>query len=416
VACGGVASTLLLAGAATALFARSHATPVDLGGQPRATDMAVLLGAVAFAVVGSVILLRRSGNPVGWVFAAIGPAIALAVLAQEYAIYAVIGRPSPLAGGALAAWFQQWALVSSIMYGFSLLFLLFPDGRLLGRRWRVALWLDALGLLLYVAGELVSPGALDTPFEHVQSPLGIAGAPAGLTSMLQAGWMLGFLCIPVGAVSQVLRFRRSHGVERQQVKWLAYAAAALAAAFVASNALNDQSVAGEAVTTVLMVAALAALPSAAGMAILRHRLYEIDVLVNRTLVYGSLSALLAGLYFGFVVLLQLALRPLTAGNGLAVALSTLAAAALVRPARGRIQGVVDRRFYRRKYDAELTLAAFSAALREEVDLEALRRELTAAVAETVQPAHLSLWLRDDSGAVTPAVTIAGRRAGTRKET
>ena len=190
------------------------------------------------------------------------------------------------------------------------------------------------------------------------------------------------------------RLRRSHGFERQQLKWIALAAAVVGLIVVVDEVSYFAGLEGvDTIRDALLGLGLATFPVAAGIAILRHRLYDIDVVINRTLVYGLLTATLAAAYLGSVLLLQLALDPVTSGSNLAVAVSTLAVAALFRPARARIQAVVDRRFYRHKYDATVTLEEFSARLREQVDLEALGGELRSVVADTMQPAHVSLWLR-----------------------
>jgi hypothetical protein len=191
------------------------------------------------------------------------------------------------------------------------------------------------------------------------------------------------------SISLVLRFRRSHGEQRQQIKWLALAGAVAVVTIVFGVSVYD--VLGEKVADGLMMLSVMGLPVAAGIAILRYRLYDIDVVINRTLVYGALTAMLAAVYLVSVLLLQLLLESFTQGSGLAVAASTLATAALVRPARSRIQAVVDRRFFRRKYDAAQTLAVFGARLRDNVDLDAVQTDLRAVVAETMQPSHISLW-------------------------
>jgi hypothetical protein len=275
-----------------------------------------------------------------------------------------------------------------------LLLALFPDGRVLGPRWRIVPWALVVGFISFAAGYAVDAGPVNAPFRSVSNPFAIAGL-GGLNSILiPMGFLLSWLAIPAAAVSLVLRFRRASGIERQQIKWLATAGAVLTVSLTAVLQL-DSSKTGEAIAAPILVTALVAVPLAAGVAVLRYRLYEIDVVINRTLVYGSLTALLAGAYVGLVLLFQLALHPLTGGSGLAIALSTLAVAALFRPARAKIQALVDRRFYRRKYDAVRTLEAFAARLREEVDLDALRAELTGVVAETMQPAHVSVWLREE---------------------
>jgi hypothetical protein len=196
------------------------------------------------------------------------------------------------------------------------------------------------------------------------------------------GWLLLILSLIASATSLVLRFRRSHGIERQQIKWVAAASVVLVVSFLMWEVWEGMAPLG--ILTMVV---------AAGIAILRYRLYDIDVVINRTLVYGALTATLALAYLGGVLLLQLALRPLTESSNLAIAGSTLGVAALFRPARARIQEVVDRRFYRRKYDAQRTLEAFSTRLRDQLDLGALHSELSAVVSETLQPAHVSLWLR-----------------------
>jgi hypothetical protein len=409
---GGLAVTIALSATAVGFYFASKSTPVTLDA-PRPIGVAFAAVAIAFAAVGAVVLLRRPDNPVGWLFLGLGIFIALSAAAQQFAVYAVIRPSSPVTGGAAAAWLQSWSILSSLTSGVGMLLLLFPDGRLLSRRWRVvALGLGA-GFMMFAVGYLVDPGKLGSPFSSVENPFGIAAARPVASVLVPIGFFISVLSILAAALSLVLRFRRASGAEREQIKWLAFGGVALAVSIVAAIQLDDSDT-GEPIAATFLILALVCVPAATGMAILRYRLYEIDVVINRALVYGSLTALLAGTYFGFVLLFQFALRPLTGGSGLAVALSTLAVAALFRPARTRIQALVDRRFYRHKYDAERTLQAFAARLRDEVDLDALRAELTAVVTETMQPAHVSVWLRDGLAAVTPAVTIPRRYASTKE--
>jgi hypothetical protein len=260
--------------------------------------------------------------------------------------------------------------------------LLFPTGRPLTPRWAVVVWLAAVAVALSFVSSAFKAGPLDGA-PAVDNPLGI-DSPA----VVIIGKIGGFLLIPAlvaSILSLVLRFRSSSGVERQQIKWVA------SAALLLPLAATGLGLGGEASWPLILIA-LVIVAIAVTIAMLRYRLYDIDVVINRALVYGCLTATLVATYLASVLLLQLALEPFTQGSGLAVAASTLAAAALVRPARTRIQAIVDRRFFRRKYDAALTLERFGARLRDEVDLDTVRSDLRTAVAETMQPAHVSLWV------------------------
>jgi hypothetical protein len=268
-----------------------------------------------------------------------------------------------------------------------LLPVLFPDGRPLSPRWRPLVWVIVAGALVSLVGSALFPGISDAP--SLRNPLGLSGA-AGVT--LEQTLRKLFVGLPVAAVaaavSLIVRFRRARGVERQQLKWLAYAMGVLIVASVTEDSwLGGWAAAGADL-------ALWAIPAAIGVAILRYRLYEIDRLINRTLVYGLLTVLLAGVYTSAV----LALGQVFGGVGRdppswAIAGATLAVAALFQPARRRTQQAVDRRFNRRKYNAAKTVEAFSARLRDEVDLDALAAELLAVVDKTMQPTRASLWLQ-----------------------
>ena len=267
-------------------------------------------------------------------------------------------------------------------------FLLFPDGRLPGSRWKPLLYaivaLAAIGWIPYS----LDPGLQDLPGRN---PLGIEGAHDVLNAVGGGEFLLLVVLGFAAAASLVRRFRTAGPVERQQIKWVIFAGAVLVA--LVAGAIVSQAVGAPKLPDGVLGLVIGVLPVSIGIAMLRYRLYDIDVVINRTLVYGSLTALLAAAYLGLVLLFQLLLRPLVHGSGLAVALSTLAVAALFHPVRRRIQTLVDRRFYRHKYDAERTLRAFSARLRDEIELDALRRELTDVVADTMQPAHVSQWVR-----------------------
>jgi hypothetical protein len=350
---------------------------------------------LAIATVGALVAARRPANAIGWVLVVGGLPMAASGVLEEYAVHALVADPGSLPAGDLAASVSDWIFVPPLFVISALLLLLFPDGRLPSARWRPAVWLTGAGAAALVAGEAFAPGRLtEAPFQEVTNPIGIAGAGSltgALTLIGLAGMAAG---VPVGAIAMVRRLRRARGAERQQLKWVASAAALFAV--VCLIGVGAILAGDDFVSPTLIVLTFPGIPIAAGYAILRHRLFDIDLVINRALVYGALTALLAAAYLGSALLLGLALAPLTSGSDLAIALSTLAVAALFGPARRRVQAAVDRRFYRRKYDAERTLERFAARLRAETDLDALRLELTALVRETMQPAHVSLWVREQT--------------------
>jgi len=354
-------------------------------------NLALVVAFTAFMVVGAVIVAHRPGNAVGWIFSAIGLLSSTGVLALEYAEYAYLTRPGSLPGAVLAAWYSWWWLpVLALILVFTLL--LFPTGRLLSARWRPVAVVAAVGVAATVVlGALQPTLTLQNEDYTVRNPIGVAGVPHpenGAVGAVLLGLL--FVCTAAAVVSVVLRFRRSRGVERQQLKWFTYAAALMVVANLVTGYLLP---AGE-VNDVLFGLTIAFVPIAAGSAILRYRLYDIDRLINRTLVYAALSALLGAAYAGAVLVLGQAFGGVGGDPpSWAVAGATLAVAALFQPARRRTQAVVDRRFDRRKYDAAKTVEAFSARLRDEVDLDTLSAELLAVVDQTMQPTRVSLWLR-----------------------
>jgi hypothetical protein len=352
--------------------------------------LALTLAFTAFMVVGAVIVAHRPSNAIGWLFSAIGLLTATGTLAVDYAEYAYVTRPGSLPGAIVAIWYSWWWLP---MFALILVFtpLLFPTGRLLSARWRpVAVAAAVATVLIAVGGALEPTLKLQNEDYTVDNPIGLRVVPdeeAGLVGGVLFG-VLAF-CAVAALVSLVLRFRRSRGVERQQLKWFTYAAALAILLNLVPNPLPEG-----AVTDVLFGLTIALIPIAAGIAILRHRLYDIDRLINRTVVYAALTALLGAVYAGAVLVLGQVFGSVGGEPpGWAVAGATLAVAALFQPARRRVQAVVDRRFDRRKYDAAKTVEAFSARLRDEVDLDMLSAELLAVVNQTMQPTRVSLWLR-----------------------
>jgi hypothetical protein len=388
--------TVSLASAVVSVVFRysNPGAPKAISQEPLVFDVWFLLVSLAFATVGAIVASRQPKNAIGWIFCALGVCNSLAVASQGYAIYALLTRPAHLAGGAVANWLSSLLAGPIVFAMFALVLLLFPDGRPLSRRWRAVVWLDLAAIVLIFAFAF-EPGPLDTSLLDTNNPFGIEGADALLEAIGIIGLLLALVAAATGAVSLVLRLHRSRGVERQQLKWFAFAGALFCAAFATGPVLwtLPPSSGFAWIWTVLFLSAVSTIPVAAGIAILRYRLYDIDVVINRTLVYSALTLTLVGLYFGGIVVLQRVFVALTGQRStLAVVASTLLIAAIFNPLRWHIQDFIDRRFYRKNYDAARTLEAFSARLRDETDLERLNSDLLSVVRETMQPEHVSFWL------------------------
>jgi hypothetical protein len=360
----------------------------------------VLSTALPFATVGAFVASRRPENPIGWLFIAFGAAAALRFTGSQYATYALLTHPGSLPAGDFIASFAVHLWHPGL--GFLVFsFLLFPHGRLPSHRWRIVAWLSAIscvatlisGMLEY---EFLREYTWPEDLKFVK-PLFTGPVAEVAATVFWYSSMIILVMLLASGGSLVLRLRRSVGEERQQLKWVVYSVALLAFLVPSTILLIIVLQALEGVR-IFFAVLFPLIPISVGIAILKYRLYDIDLIINRTLVYGSLTAMLVGVYTGTIVVLQGLLRALTGQESqLAIVASTLAVAALFNPLRGRIQSVIDRRFYRRKYDAAKTLEAFSAKLRDETDLDALSDDLVGVVRETMQPAHVSLWLRPDTG-------------------
>jgi hypothetical protein len=393
------------------ILARSAQSPSSWGTVRIFSDMLGFVPFLAFPLVGALVASRRPQNPIGWICLAVGFLFMLLGITDNYSVYGVANPgsvPYPVAVGTLG---NQWLWMPTVGLLGIYLILLFPDGRLPSRRWRPLAWLSGVMILLFSVAEGLAPGPLENQ-GRVPNPFGLEEHPWLADAAIVILPLLP-LCILASAVSLVLRFRRSGGEGRQQIKWIAFVAS-FAGLMYLIVMVSPFIVAPEMMggggrlpppplwfELLFSVAALgfAGIPVAIGFAVLRYRLYDIDVVINRTLVYGSLTAMLVAVYFGGVATAQGVLRALTDQQQqpqLAIVVSTLVIAALFNPLRRRIQSFIDRRFYRRKYDARKTLEAFSAKLRDETDLDALTGEVVGVVRETMQPAHVSLWLRPGS--------------------
>ncbi len=364
--------------------------------------------AVLFPLVGALIATRHPRNWIGWILIGMGLSEALAALTGPYAIYALFTHPGQ-PGGAFASWVDAWAWVPGFTL-VALLLVLFPTGKLLSRRWGLIAWAAALGTGMEVLAFAVVAWPVRGPYLIIHRDAATVTTGAFANALDAVGGFFLIVSLLASVASIVVRYRRAGGVERQQIKWFAYAAALAALMLLASIELNPNGgyLNGDLfnlAVTLLQTLGYAGIAAAIGIAILRYRLYDIDILINRTLVYGSLSAVLAAVYFTCVIGTQAIIQAVT-GTGstntpsVVIVVSTLLIAALFNPLRHRIQATIDRRFYRHKYDAARTLASFSATLRHDVDLGQLQQHLLSVVDETMQPAHASLWLRPDRREVT----------------
>jgi len=383
-----LAAVLLGLAIADPVSSSSASNPlVPARGVPVAAFHALVL--MLLGVIGAVVASRQPRNPLGWILSAIPISLGLLILGSHVYWSLALEHPDRSGAAELVAWLANWIWIPAIVPALTLFPLLFPSGRPLTPRWRRVGWVAVAAFPALFVGTAFAPGRFeDYP---VQNPLGASGALETPVQVIGGvGFALMFAATFASAASLVIRFRRSHGEERQQLKWVTAAAALFVVIFIVPT---EQIAGDDDVGFASLLVGLLVVAGAVAVAILRYRLYDIDVVINRTLVYGALTGTLAVTYLGSVLLLQLALSGVTEGSGLAVAASTLGVAALFRPARERIQDAVDRRFYRRKYGAQRTLEAFAAHVRDEVDLGKLSTELSSVVRETLQPAHVSLWLR-----------------------
>jgi len=382
----GVSVVLLVGGILFALMTRS-----PISGRPDYSSVTLAVLALAFSVVGAIIASRQPRNAIGWLFCSVGVTIGLSSFAGDYAEFWLASGFEMGSLGETAAWFSSWSWTLLVFVPTSFLLLLFPDGRLPSPRWRPVAWCAALGLIGFLAGYVLTPGPLED-FPQIVNPYGV-DSPI-LEAAAVAGAILASASMVASAVSLIVRMRRAGRTERQQIKWLAYGGAVVVGAVFVGGVIAVWI--GEVGIAVISLGLLG-VPISTGVAIARYSLYDIDLIINRTLVYGSLTVLLASAYVGVVVGLQALFRALSGQEStLAIVASTLAIAALFGPLRRRVQAFVDRRFYRRKYDATHTLAAFNARLRDETDLNALRNDMVGVATRTMQPAHVSLWLRPET--------------------
>ncbi|MDQ3963814.1 MAG: hypothetical protein M3277_07890 [Actinomycetota bacterium] len=383
-------------GIAAALLEQENLAELGRPGAPFVTYLwpASWLG---FQVVGAMLLSAGVRNRIALILMGIGASVFLNVATIAYARQTLIVDPGSLPFGTVAGWLGAWTLSGLGLV--PLLLLLFPTGETFTRRWRPAAWLAIGSLILLIIWQMVAPvevagGPQNMP--RFENPLGLeqlGGAAESVTGFI------GFLLLVTGLIgvgSMIWRLLRGNRTERQQLKVLVYAVALLPVVLFVSGFLQNalRGDAGEGIIVAGFVIGFNGVAAAMGLSIVRYRLYDFDVVVNRTLVYGVLTAALLASYLLIVVTLSRVLDPVTRDSDIAVAASTLAVAALFRPLRARIQGFIDRRFYRSKYDASRAVAMFAARLRNEVDIDSVRGDVLTVVSTTLQPRHASLWVKE----------------------
>ena len=357
-------------------------------GATLADALPVLPLPLSAATVGALIGWQRPGNRIGWLLSMLGLVPACQFLAAGYAAFGLVSEHR-LPQANVAAWIFSWSGVAIGLFAYLLLFE-FPDGRLPLRRTRIGVACAVTATVSLWVGLAILPGTLFN-MSGVRNPFGLAGQEALVIALVGAAGILFPMTVLLGASTVRVRYATAGRRERLQLKWFL---AGITFAIVGAGASLLLASIDFGLAKIGMSLAVAAIPIAIAVAILREHLYDIDVLINRALVYGATTAGIAVAFFGGIVLLEALLRPITSGSELAVAASTLASLALFQPLRRRMQDAVDRRFYRSRYDAGRTLDAFSERLRDEVDLESVRAELVAAVRDTMQPAHAGIWLRE----------------------
>ncbi len=385
------ATTLSLLALVVLLIFLGWSTPLPSGWSAWEGQAILAVGIVGAPILGGLIASRRPENPCGWLLLGLSLGLALVLSAQVYATYSLVAEPgllpAPRTVGHVVAG-EGWMVAFTLL---PLLLLLFPTGRLPSHRWRYVAWAVAVAGATALAVFPFAP-AEDT-FVPGANPLGLGGTVGEVLAVFATvSYMVISAATVPSALSLVSRYRRAGRVERQQLKWFAFAAVLFAGESLSQYFYEPPGV----LDTLVEAVPIIGLYVAVGIAILAYRLYDIDLLINRTLVYGPLTATLALLYFGSVVSLQTVFRVLSGQEStLAIVASTLVIAALFNPLRRRVQGVVDRSFYRSKYDAAKTLEAFGSRLRDETNLDALSNDLVGVARRTMQPAHVSLWLRPD---------------------
>jgi hypothetical protein len=394
-ATAGWAAAVALAAISLLLVALGSSGVAPEGSPPGWLMAALYLAYVPLPTIGALITVRRPENVIGPLLLIAGVSVFGWFSALGYATYALVIRPD-LPGGVIAIWLQAWVSFPYVYVLLVFLPLLFPDGRFISWHWRLLGWfVGALFVAQSLAAAFGRPVLVTNAGTAAPNPLTVPGlAPIDVLLNSTLGAPLGLAFLTISCVAVVIRSSRSRGIERVQLKWFLYAVGVLLLAFAILLPLSYMA---PDISPGIVLAgisfALALPPLAVGIAVLRYRLYDIDRLINRTVVYGVTTGTIGLTFFAGVVVLPALLRPVISGSEIAVAVSTLVSFALFQPLRRRIQGAVDRRFYRSRYDAARTLDAFSIHLRDEVALDAVRADLLEAVRKTMQPTHATLWLR-----------------------